>query len=159
MLLMSDPPVLLFTPDALSAALIRLRTEAHLSQRTLAKLSDVSNTAISGLEAGTGAAPHPAMLLSLARGLATSGFGAIDEERAEAAYLTLMRAAGYVPEEPPAPVDDALLRTLIERRLGNRASANFIESIIVKLRGRTNIDFETALDVIDVLLRKPSTDH
>ena len=90
-------PMTSFQPDVFSAELIRLRTDAHLSQRTLARWSGVSNTAISALEAGDAPAPHPSMLSKLARGLATSGYGVIDDRKSETAYLALMRAAGYMP--------------------------------------------------------------
>lgn len=41
MLVMSELPSQLFRPVALSEALVRLRTEAHLSQRALASLAGV----------------------------------------------------------------------------------------------------------------------
>lgn len=102
-----SPHMASFRPNAFGAELIRLRGDVHLSQRALARLAGVSNTAISGLESGVAPAPHPSMLSRLARGLATSGSHAVDERRAEAAYLALMEAAGYVPpsEVTPVPAD------------------------------------------------------
>ena len=80
-MLVMNPPVS-FRPADLGAELVRLRTDAHLSQRALARLADVSNTAISGLETGDAPPPHPSMLAKLAQGLATSGSGDTDDDRA-----------------------------------------------------------------------------
>jgi transcriptional regulator with XRE-family HTH domain len=145
-----------FRPDAFSKELVRLRTDAHLSQRALARLADVSNTAISGLETGDAPSPHPSMLSKLARGLATSGSMVVDERRAEETYLALMRAAGYVPDGPPRDVhEDAQRRRLIEAKIGDRAGAEFIERAIEKVSGHPDADFETLSNVLDVLLGKP----
>jgi transcriptional regulator with XRE-family HTH domain len=150
-MLVMNPPVS-FQPGDLGAELVRLRTDAHLSQRALSRLAEVSNTTISALEQGDGAPPHPTMLAQLARGLATSGLGTVDEDRVDEAYRRLMRAAGYTPDVP-APDDDALLRKLIERRLGNRANTELVESILDSIRGQPTIDQQTVLSVVGVLVR------
>lgn len=109
-------PLAAFHPQTFGTELARLRADVHLSQRALAKLAGVSNTAISGLESGDAPAPHPSMLSKLAHGLATSGSGTTDERHAEAAYLALMRAAGYLPPVEPTPVSsdmEAALTALI----------------------------------------------
>jgi transcriptional regulator with XRE-family HTH domain len=114
-----SPNLASFRPNTFGAELARLRGDVHLSQRALARLAGVSNTAISELESGGAPAPHPSMLSKLARGLATSGSQKVDEARAEAAYLALMRAAGYVPPNetpavPAVPADiEAAVRALI----------------------------------------------
>jgi transcriptional regulator with XRE-family HTH domain len=149
-------PLAAFRPEALGSELTRLRTDAHLSQRALAKLADVSNTAISDLEAGTAPPPHPLMLEKLARGLCTSGLGVLDERRAEAAYLALMRAAGYSPEDRAQEAsEDAQRRRLIEAKIGDRAGADFIERVVEKVSGRPDADYDTVLGVLDVLLGRP----
>ena len=150
-MLVMNPPVS-FRPDALGAELVRLRTDAHLSQRALARLADVSNTTISGLEQGDAPPPHPSILAKLAHGLATSGTGRIDEEKAEETYLRLVRAAGYVPSDPP-PDDDALLRKLIEKRLGNRQNSELVQSVLDAARDRPPADQHTILSVVETLLR------
>jgi transcriptional regulator with XRE-family HTH domain len=145
------PPVS-FHPGHLGAELVRLRTDSHLSQRALARLSDVSNTAISGLETGAAPAPHPSMLAKLAQGIATSGSGDVDTERAEAAYLRLMRAAGYVPDDPEPLPDQTLLRKLIERRVGNRANAELMQMVLDRATGRPPADQQAIIRLVDVLL-------
>jgi transcriptional regulator with XRE-family HTH domain len=106
-MLVMTPPIS-FHAAGLGAELVRLRTDAHLSQRALARISGVSNTAISALETGEAPAPHPSMLSKLAQGLATSGLGAIDDDAAAEKYLRLMRAAGYVPDEESEPATDGI---------------------------------------------------
>lgn len=62
---------------------------------------------------------------------------------------------------PPSDEDDALLRRLIERRLGNRANADLVESILDRLRDYPAVDRNTVLTVVDALLRTlpPHTDR
>lgn len=111
-------PLTSFRPDALGAELVRLRRDVHLSQRTLAKLAAVSNTSISNLEIGVAPPPHPTVLMKIARGLFTSGSGATDHQRAAEAYLSLMRASGYLPDAEvedataPRPTDDLIERIM-----------------------------------------------
>lgn len=147
-MLVMNPPIA-FRPDAFGAELVRLRTDAHLSQRALSRLADVSNTTISGLEQGDGAPPHPTMLAQLAKGLATSGLGVTDEDRADEAYRRLMRAAGYVPDVP-IPDDDALLRKLLERKAGNRPNAEMIQELIDQTAGKAPVDPDTRQTILDV---------
>lgn len=97
-----------FTPEGLARALVRLRDDVRLSQRRLGDLADVSNTAISALEAGSAPPPHPTMLWKLARGLATRPNGTIDETAADDAYSVLMQSAGYV-HPPRSNGDDTAL--------------------------------------------------
>ena len=62
------------------------------------------------------------------------------------------------PPPPPDPDEDAQRRRLIEAKLGDRASTDFVERLIEKLHGHPDTDFETALNVFDALLkqRRPS---
>lgn len=143
-------PLASFQPDVLGAELVRLRTDAHLSQRALARLADVSNTAISDLEAGTAPPPHPMALQKIARGLATSGLGALDERRAEAAYLLLMRAAGYVPEPPTFPEPPGL-RAELEAIFGPD-DAPTMETALVVLARRTGGQRRSAIRLLRALI-------
>lgn len=141
-----------FTPLTLAGELTRRRMGTHQSQRTLARTSTVSNTLISTLEAGTAAAPHPSVLRKLAAGLATSGTGEIDEDRAEAHYLALMRAAGYLPpEEPPSADRDAALRAQIAAVVGPDR-AELAEAVLKSLRHVDAHDQDTILRVLDTLV-------
>lgn len=129
-------PLIPFRPDALGAELVRLRNDVHLSQSQLGRLADVSNTAISDLEAGTAPAPHPLMLQKIATGLATSGSGAVDEKRAADTYLALMRAAGYMP---PAvePVEEATLRNELFALGYSHDEAPVVDRLVVDLASRS----------------------
>lgn len=55
-------------------------------------------------------------------------------------------------DPPPDDGDDALLRRLIERRIG-RDNAELVSAIIEKVRGRTVADQQTVLAVVETLLR------
>lgn len=128
-------PINDFEPLVFGAELVRLRLDAHLSQRALAKLSGVSNTAISDLESGEAPPPHPLMLSKLARGLATSGLGVRDEQRAEANYLTLMRAAGYVSDQA-AHVTLLDMRSTLMARGFRPDEAHVVDQILADMTSR-----------------------
>lgn len=134
-------PLTSFTPDALASELIRLRTDAHLSQRRLAELAGVSNTAISALESRHAPPPHPSALMKLANGLATSGSGALDERRAESRYLALMRAAGYLPPEIEDQAEETVRRSIIEEHLGHE-NTDLKEEIISLMRDKPRHDLK-----------------
>lgn len=140
-----------FRPDTFGSTLVRLRTDANLSQRRLGELAGVSNTAISELEKGDAPAPHPSMLMKLAQGLVKTGSGHVDEYRADAHYLTLMRAAGYLPE-PRDDAPEAMFRAELEAALGPD-NAPLMELLLVKLRGRPPSTQRAAIAVADVLLQ------
>lgn len=78
---------------------------------------------------------------------------AIDKVQAIAEALRVDLSTLTDPPQPPAPDDDALLRKLIERRLGNRANTELVESILDSIRGQPTIDQQTVLSVVEVLVR------
>ncbi len=57
--------------------------------------------------------------------------------------------------EPPidSAEDDALLRKLIERRIGNRGTADIVTAFLDRVKGRPLADQKTALDVLEVLTK------
>lgn len=139
-----------FQPGTFGGTLVRLRTDANLSQRRLGELSGVSNTAISDLEKGDAPAPHPSMLMKLAQGLVKTGSGVVDERRADAAYFQLMRAAGYMPA-PRETSAEAAFREEIANRYGPDG-APIIELLMLKLEGRPVSDLRAAAQVAELLL-------
>ena len=140
-----------FTPSALASELTRRRLGTHQSQRTLARLSTVSNTLISTLETGSAAPPHPSVLRKIALGLATDGTGTVDAHRAEDHYLALMRAAGYLPLEPGSSSDEDALRARILAVVGPERAA-MAELLLRKLATVQDRDQDTILRVLDTLL-------
>lgn len=146
-----------FDAGALASELARLRRNSHQSQRVLARTSTVSNTLISTLESADAAAPHPAVLRKLARGLATDGSGDVDPGRAKEHYLALMRAAGYVPPEPPATSnDDALFRRLLEARIG-RENAPIIAAMLPRVRGMDPDEVRKLAEIVAIMLSRPGS--
>lgn len=137
-----------FQPTAFADCLERLREDAHLTQRGLARLSDVSHTAISGLERGDAPPPHPSQLHKIATGLSTSGSGHVDERRRDELYLTLMRAAGYLPAVP-GPSPDVLFREQLAHYLGQTAPE--MQYLLGKLRGRSEKTRQAAIRVLGIL--------
>lgn len=77
----------------------------------------------------------------------------VDKVRALAGALGINVAALTDPPPPSNPDEDAERRRLIEAKLGDRAGVEFVETVIEKVAGRPNADFETVLSVLDVLLR------
>src|SRR5438046_2953583 len=69
-----------------------------MSQRELARTSDISYTQVGDLEGGTGGHPSPLTLRAIARGLATDALDPndIDFTKADAYYRQFMQAAGYL---------------------------------------------------------------
>ena len=145
MLLMNAPAAPAWCPETFAGVLIRLRVDARLSQRGLARLAGVSHTAISMLEVGAAPPPHPTALRKLACGLATSPSGDVDEARAEQEYLVLMRAAGYLP-----PHGEPDLRRLIAQRVGR--NVDLVDHLVRRLEGRGSVNQEAMLRVLDALL-------
>lgn len=74
----------------------------------------------------------------------------IDKVRALAAALSVDLST--LTEPPPSNDDDALLRKLIERRVGLE-NGQLVATILEKVRGRPPADQQTVLSVLDVLMR------
>jgi transcriptional regulator with XRE-family HTH domain len=79
----------------------------------------------------------------------------VDKVRALAGALGINVNALTDPTVPN-PDEDAQRRRLIEAKVGDRAGADFIETLIERVRGRPSADFETVLSVVDVLLQRRS---
>lgn len=107
----------------------------------LARRSGVSRSYVSRVEAGDFKKPSIALINAIAESLSV-----------DLSALT---------DPPPVadPDDTALLRRLIEKRLGNRANAPLVEAIIDRLRGFGPLDHDGTLDVLDVILPRMSTDR
>jgi len=121
----------------------KLRTRARLSQRRLAGLSGtVSDSTIARIEHGfdrkTGGPvkPEPETLRGIARGLASSDDGEIDEARAVELYRELLEVAGYTSLilDTPATNSEAVSS---ERAPGARdEGGNSVEREIASLLAR-----------------------
>ena len=86
------------TPAALGQMMATLRKRNRMSQRELARLSDISYTQIGALEQGQGGFPSPLTLRALAKGLASDDFQeqGYDPIKADAFYRQLMETSGYL---------------------------------------------------------------
>jgi transcriptional regulator with XRE-family HTH domain len=64
------------------------------------------------------------------------------------------------PPPPETPDEDVLLRRLIERKLGNRANAELVQSVLEQARGRPPADQATILRMLGVLVESlPARDQ
>jgi transcriptional regulator with XRE-family HTH domain len=64
------------------------------------------------------------------------------------------------PPAPETPDEDVLLRRLIERKLGNRANAELVQSVLEQARGRPPADQATILRMLGVLVESlPARDQ
>ena len=128
-------------PSPIARRIMQAREKLGWNKSELAKRTSIDASYISRLESGEIQEPSPARLRELAEALSMPA---------------------DVLLNGPAPAnedDDALLRRMIEARVGNRASADLIAVLIEKSRGRAPADVETIVSVVDVLLGKPSTDR
>jgi transcriptional regulator with XRE-family HTH domain len=84
----------------------------------------------------------------------------VEKIRALAAALGLPVDALTDPPAPETPDEDVLLRRLIERKLGNRANAELVQSVLEQARGRPPADQATILRMLGVLVESlPARDQ
>jgi transcriptional regulator with XRE-family HTH domain len=84
----------------------------------------------------------------------------VEKIRALAAALGLPVDALTDPPPPETPDEDVLLRRLIERKLGNRANAELVQSVLEQARGRPPADQATILRMLGVLVESlPARDQ
>ena len=129
------------TPTAVGLRISQERRDRKWTQGELASRAGVDPSYVNKVESGRIQAPSGETLDKIAAAL---GWSSDD----------LLRG-----KPTPLDADDALLRRMIESRVGNRASADLIAVLIEKSRGRAPADVETIVSVVDVLLGKPPTDR
>lgn len=123
------PPQSPVARNILNAIRDRQMTPAEFARKV-----DINESYFSRLKNGTIREPARPQLEKIAEGLGTS----VD---------VLIHGA---PD--PTPDEDVLLRRLIERRVGNRAGVEMVEAILNKIKGRSAVDQNTVLSVVDSLL-------
>ena len=76
----------------------------------------------------------------------------VEKIRALAAALGLPVDALTDPPPAEMPDEDVLLRRLIERKLGNRANAELVQTVLEQIRGRPPADQHTVIRMLGVLV-------
>jgi transcriptional regulator with XRE-family HTH domain len=140
----------------LASALARLRGRAELSRRQLEVVSTISEETIKAIEYGRNTRPTPDTLRKLATGLATNrALARVDQDAAEEMLVTLMRAAGYLPDTDAAPVSArsmADMRALLMAKGFRPDQAPVVDQILDELVGRSEDQQDQIINAVATLL-------
>jgi transcriptional regulator with XRE-family HTH domain len=119
---------------ALAERISRERTRRGWSKADLARKARIDPSYVTRIEAAQ--FNHPS----------------IDKVRAIAEALRIDLSALTDPPPTETPDDQALLRKLIERRVGDRASAELVQMLLDRIHGRPPADQQTVIRLVDALI-------
>jgi len=74
----------------------------------------------------------------------------VEKIRALASAFGLPVDALTDPPQPSTPADDALLRKMLERKLGNKPNAEMIQDLLDQTAGKAPVDPDTRQTILDV---------